>query len=284
MEKKGIINGATIQMNFVRFGYDALVTLLISIEAQQVEQVMEFIGKITEIRAYRQYNSVYNVRAVASLKDLNELDHVKQVIRRNLPTIGLKTYIWTGGKNIPENLSLFDSLKKIDVSDQPASNKAQHPTNGRVTIDESDKRIVEKLTLDGRASFTQIAKEIGLSTDTVVKRYHKLEDSGAIKVSIQINPNKIGYSSILDFNIAFTSLGDLSDTVVESLAKIPDVIIITKTSGDYDLQLTAMIKDIDQLFTIQEQISRICGITKFEVSARKIPEKWPTPQQYISTL
>jgi DNA-binding Lrp family transcriptional regulator len=284
MNRKGIINGATVQMNFGHFGYDALATLLISVEAQQLEQVMEFIEKITEVRAYRQYNSVYNVRAVAILRNLNELDHVKQVIKRKLPTMGLKTYIWTGVRNIPENLNLTGAPKDTYERNQQSFERGIPALGERIVIDELDKQIVAKLTLDGRASFTKIAKEIGSSTDTVVKRYHRLREKGAIKVSIQINPNKIGYASILDFNIAFTALGGLSDTVVESLAKIPDVIIIAKTSGDYDLQLTAMIRDISQSFAIQDQIARISGITKIEASARKIPYRWPTPQQNISTF
>lgn len=285
MERKGIIKGATIQINFGHFGYDALATLLISVEAQQLERVMEFIGKITEVRAYRQYNSVYNVRAFTTLRDLNELDHVKQIIKRNLPTMGLKTYIWTGVRNIPENLNLTGTLKEISESNrQQNSNKATRMLSDGIIIDDLDKRIIEKLIIDGRASFTKVAKEVGLSTDTVIKRYHKLREKGTIKVSIQINPNKIGYTSILDFNIAFASPCGLSDTVVESLSKIPDVIIITKTSGDYDLQLSAMIRDTAQSFAIQDEISRICGITKIEPSARKIPDRWPTPQQYISTF
>ncbi len=284
MEKKGIINGATVQINFGLFGYDALATLLISVEAQQMEQVMDFIGKVTEVRAYRQYNSVFNIRAVTTLRDLNELDHVKQVIKRKLPTIGLKTYIWTGVRNISENLNLAGALKAVVEGNRRASDKAVPALDEKIKIDELDKQIMSILTLHGRASFTKIAKEIGLSTDTVVKRYHRLVEKGAIKVSIQINPNKIGYKSILDFNISFTTPGGLSNPVVESLAKIPDVIIITKTSGDYDLQLTAMIRDIAQGFDMQDQIARICGITKIEASARKIPDWWPTPQQYISTF
>jgi len=284
MEERGVISGATIQMNFGHFGFDALATLLISVDAQQIDQTMEFIEKITEVRAYRQYNSVYNVRAVATLRDLNELDHIKQIIKRRLPTIGLKTYIWTGVRNIPENLNLTGTLKDSRESYPRNLNKLCQRQNEHVSIDELDKQIVEKLTLNGRSSFTQIAKEIGVSTDTVVKRYHRLREEGAIKVSIQINPNKIGYNSILDFNIAFMNLNGFSNSVVEELAKIPDIIIITKTSGDFDLQVTAMIRDIAQSFAIQDEIARICGITKIEVSTRKIPERWPTPQQYISTL
>lgn len=284
MEKKGIITGATIQINFGHFGFDALATLLISVDAQQMPQAMEFIQKITEVRASRQYNSVYNVRAVATLSNLNELDHVKQTIKRKLPTIGLKTYIWTGVRNIPENLNFSSNLSKSDESGQLNTKKETPKTNDIKSLDELDKQIAQKLTFDGRKSFTETAKELGISTDTVVKRYHKLKKNGSIKVSVQINPNKIGYSSILDFNIAFTNINGFSNSVVEELAKIPDIIIITKTSGDFDLQVTAMIKDIAQSFAIQDEIARICGITKIEVSSRKIPEKWPTPQQYISTL
>ena len=283
MRNRGIIDGATIQVNFGHLGYDALATLLINVEAQQMEQVMEFIEKITEVHAHRQYFSVYNVRAFVTLRNLNELDNVKQIIKRKLPTMGLKNYIWTGVRNIPENLSVTD-LKDITENNQISSGKSSIIPGEGIVIDKLDNQIIEKLTLDGRTSFTKIAKEIGLSTDTVVKRYHKLRKNGTIKVSIQINPNKIGYKSILDFNIAFTTPGCLSDTVVESLAKIPDIIIITKTSGDYDLQVTAMIKDITEIFALQDEIARICGVTKIEVTARKIPDKWPTPLQYISTF
>lgn len=284
MKKKGIIKGATVQINFGHFGFDALATLLISINAQQIDEVMEFIGKITEVRAYRQYNSVYNVRAITTLRYLNELDHIKQLIKQKLPIMGLKTYIWTSVRNIPENLNFTGVLKCPDDGKQQNSKKPKEIPKDKTEIDELDRQIMTKLSIDGRASFTQIAKQIGISTDTVVKRYHKLRNSRALKVTIQINPNKIGYAAILDFNIAFMSPGGLSPKVVESLVEIPDIIIITQTSGEYDLQVTAMIRDISELFAIQDQIVRICGVTKIEATARKIPDKWPTPQQYISTF
>ena len=101
--------------------------------------------KITEVRASRQYNSVYNVRAVATLRDRNELDHVKQVIKRKLPTVGLKTYIWTGVRNIPENLNLTGTLKDTSENNQLNSNKTISPLADRIIIDELDKQIIGKL-------------------------------------------------------------------------------------------------------------------------------------------
>ena len=285
MEKKDIIKGATIQMNFSNFGFDALATLLISVNAPQLEEAMELIGKVTEVRAYRQYNSVFNIRATATLRNLNELDHVKQVIKQKVPTLSLKTYIWTGVRNIPENLNLANTSMETSVGvRQNSAEQTSSLSVNKAVIDGIDEQIVSELALDGRKSFTQISKKINVSTDTVVKRYNKLRQGDKIKVSIQINPNVIGYASILDFNMSFMTESGLSETVVESLTKIPNIIIITKTSGDYDLQVTAMVRDISELFAIQDQIAKICGITKIETSARKIPNKWPTPRQYISTF
>ncbi len=284
MEKKDIIKGATIQMNFCDFGFDALATLLISVNAQQIEESMKLIEKVTEVRAYRQYNSVFNIRATVTLRNLNELDHVKQVIKQKLPTLSLKTYIWTGVRNMPENLTFTNNPMKTNSRIRIDSPKGPGTSKGKVIIDEIDEQIVTELALDGRNSFTQISKKIKVSTETVVKRYKKLRQSGAVKVSIQINPNEMGYASILDFNMSFMTESGLSDTVIEALNKIPNLIIITKTSGDYDLQVTAMIRNITELFAIQDQIAKICGLTKIETSARKIPDKWPTPRQYISTF
>jgi DNA-binding Lrp family transcriptional regulator len=283
LEKRGVIGGATVQVNFADFGFDALATLLISVEAQRIDEVMGLIDRISEVRANRQYNSVFNVRAIATLKDLNELDHVKQVIKARLPILGLKTYVWTGVRNIPENLGLSDDLdgslrQIVDRLGFRGFNR------GSIKVDDLDNQIMHRLVSDGRVSFSRVALDVGVSTDTVVKHYHKLREAGSLKASIQINSSLLGYASILDFNIAFTSPDGVSSKVVEALAGIEDVVVITKTSGDYDLQVTTMVRDIPELFEIQEKVSRISGVTRIDVSARRVPGGWPTRMQYISTF
>jgi len=284
MQRKGIITGATVQTNFSSFGYEAIATLLINVDAQQIEQFMDYIGKMSEVLAYRQYSNFYNVRAFATLTQINELDRVKQAIKRKLPTVGLKTYLWTDMRNMPENLKFIETSGIENNGNQHNLQSQTSARSNRMKIDDLDLKIMEKLESNGRAPFAEIAREMGTSTDTIVKRYYKLKENGAMKVSIQINPNVLGYAAILDFNIAFSSPGGPSGNVVEAIAKIPDVIIITKTSGDYDLQLTAMIRDVKQSFAIQDQISAIVGVTKMDVSTRKIPNEWPTSRQCLSTF
>jgi Lrp/AsnC family transcriptional regulator for asnA, asnC and gidA len=283
LEKKGVIKGATTQVNFVHLGYAALATLLISVDAHQINQIMDYIGTISEIQAYRQYNSIYNIRAITNLQNLNELDQVKQMIRQKLPIVNLKTYLWTSVKNIPENLNTNNSSRENSTIFQELSKLVPVVPSDKASVDAIDKELVQKLTQNGRMSFSQIAKEMKIATNTVARRYNDLRKNGTIKVSIQVDPEKLGYWAILDFNLAFASQ-TTSSAIIESFIKIPDMIIITKTSGDYDMQLTAMVRDLDQMFRIQDEISSISSVTKFEVSVRKIPEKWPTPLQNISTM
>ncbi|MGD6850980.1 MAG: Lrp/AsnC family transcriptional regulator [Candidatus Bathyarchaeia archaeon] len=284
MEKKGIIKGATAQINYSHFGAVAITTILISVNMEQIEQVMEFLEKISEIRASRQYNSVYNIRAVASLRDLNELDLIKQTIKQRLPTTGLKTYLWTGVKNIPENIDLNGTSTNVEQESRKESKNNLSTCKHEARVDELDKQIAAKLVLDGRVSFNQVAKQVGVSVETVIKRYNMLRERGSIKVTIQINPNVIGYSSILDFNLAFAAPESVSSNIIESISKIPNITSIATASGDYDLQGTALVRDIPELFALQDRIAKIHGVTKFEASTRKIPDRWPSQQQHISTL
>jgi len=221
---------------------------------------------------------------VTTLKNINELDRVKEAIRRRLPTNGLRTYIWTDVRNIPENLNLMPDTRETDRTKEVDSTSPLHGNWSVFKIDQIDRQIVDNLALDGRESFSKIAKKIGTSTDTVAKRFRRLTDNGVVKISIQVDPNKLGYKSILDFNVAFSAPAENTLKIVNSLEKISDVIIITKTTGEYDLQLTAMIRDVEHMFNIQDEIAKTIGVTKIETSARKIPKKWPTPLQYISTF
>jgi Lrp/AsnC family transcriptional regulator for asnA, asnC and gidA len=281
MEQRGILKGATTQLNVNCFGYEAAATLLVKVNPQQVELAMDLIKEIGETRVYRQYNSSYNIRAMASLTDLTELDRLKQIIRERLPNSSFRSYIWMGTRNVPENLNLTD-VTDLDKKATVFKKSVTPPID--FTVDNLDLKITKHLTVNGRRSFSDIAKDIDVSNHTVIKRYNRLKENGALKVLAQINLAKIGYAAIIDLNIAFTTIRGLSINIVDLIAKIPNVIVITKISGDFDLQVTAVIKSLEHALSLQDEIAKIDGVTQIEASMRRIPEKWPTSQQQISTI
>jgi Lrp/AsnC family leucine-responsive transcriptional regulator len=73
---------------------------------------------------------------------------------------------------------------------------------GAVVIDDTDRLIIAKLNLNGRISYTELAKEIGLSRVAVQARINGLMDAGVIeRFTAVINPEKIGIHVSAFFNV-----------------------------------------------------------------------------------
>ena len=75
-----------------------------------------------------------------------------------------------------------------------------------------------------------------------------------------------------------------SAIIIDDINSIPDVISIMKTSGDYDLQIFAMIRNIGKLLEIQDRIAEIHGVSNMDVEISRCLDKWPTPRQHMSTF
>ncbi len=142
--------------------------------------------------------------------------------------------------------------------------------------------VIEKLATDARMPFSKIAKELKVSTDTVARRYERLNQNDDLKAVIQINPTKIGYRAFAIFDLMF-SQERLQDSL-EALSRIPDINFIHKISGKFDCVASLIIKDIDQFTSVQEQILHLPGLTNMIVSTSKLFTVWPMRREFISTF
>ncbi|WP_168123528.1 Lrp/AsnC family transcriptional regulator [Paenibacillus sp. HB172176] len=71
-----------------------------------------------------------------------------------------------------------------------------------VDIDENDRKIISELNANGRISYTDLAKEIGLSRVAVQARVNALMESGVIeRFAAVINPERIGIQVSAFFNV-----------------------------------------------------------------------------------
>jgi len=283
MEKTGIIVGATIQFNYASFGYGAIVNLLLNVASQNVKAVLENLNKIPGILVERQYLSPYNIGVITLVQTFRDFDQIKERIRKENPIIDLKTHIWIDVKNTPENIISATSENKTDKNDETAQTDNSSP-NSSVKLDEIDMQIVEKLTKNGRASFRKIAQEIGISPGNVSRRYEELRKNNYLKVSIQVNPAKLGYNTVLHFAIRFTEQTRM-EPIVKKLTKTLGVTYMVKMSGDCDLLVAVLVRDVADTFAFYDELLKIQNIGKIEVMALPyILSPWPGPQQYISTF
>jgi len=74
-------------------------------------------------------------------------------------------------------------------------------------IDGRDVRIIRALEKDARTSFADIAREIGVSIDTITKRYRKMLRSGVLKgTTLLLNPRSFGHEYIASLELDVRSL------------------------------------------------------------------------------
>ena len=135
-------------------------------------------------------------------------------------------------------------------------------------MSELDKTIVDFLTKNARMSFRQIAQRTNKSTDTIIKHYKNLIDNGSIRGStVVVDIDKIGYQGMAAFEIDISSSDDTSsDTIMETLIKMPNVIVATKTVGEHDILVLAVIHDLQHYQEISNEIAQIQGVKNLSSS------------------
>ena len=286
MEKIGIITGATTHINYRLFGNKAVAHILITVAPQQADQLAEYLQKMPEVYAYYSRGIRDNIDVIAILTTLEQLNKIKDLIKKNFTVLEIKTVIWTDVKEMNQNLAITDAIRKstLETTNKISTAEIRKKTP-HVLIDEIDQKIADKLAEDGRISMETLARELGISPNIARKKFEKMKNNGILKITIQVNLSKIGYKAMCIF-FTVTS-GENSLSIIQQISKIPDVISIMKTTGDYDLQIYSMVQNIDQLLFIQEEISKIKGIRKIDLELLRfseMQEKWPSPRQHISTF
>jgi Lrp/AsnC family transcriptional regulator for asnA, asnC and gidA len=142
-------------------------------------------------------------------------------------------------------------------------------------MDETNLFIIKRMTENARVSFRKIAKELGVSPDTVISRHKTLQEKGVIRGStVVINPKKIGYHGMATFMIDASPTHILatetaptdSSLILKKLIQMRNIILATKTVGDHDLLAIGVARDFEHLITIGNDIAKIPGVKDLQVS------------------
>ena len=135
----------------------------------------------------------------------------------------------------------------------------------KIDLDETDKQIIAILMHDARTPFTDIAKQINMSSGTIHVRMKKLEDMGVVKGSyLQVDYAKLGYD-ISAFLGIYLDKSDLYDQVAEELANIPEIVFANYTTGLYNIFAKIVCRDTEHLkHVLHDKIQKINGIQRTE--------------------
>ncbi|PPF83380.1 AsnC family transcriptional regulator [Subtercola sp. Z020] len=137
------------------------------------------------------------------------------------------------------------------------SPKPRHPP-----LDETAKAIIEQLQVDGRRSYAEIGKAVGLSEAAVRQRVQKLTDAGVMQIVAVTDPLQLGF-----YRQAMVGLKVTGDTrlIADALAAIPAVDYVVLTAGTFDLMIEVVCENDDDLITLlNSEIRTLPGVLSTE--------------------
>lgn len=129
-------------------------------------------------------------------------------------------------------------------------------------LDDVSKAIIEQLQADGRRSYAEIGKAVGLSEAAVRQRVQKLTDSGVMQVVAVTDPMQLGF-----YRQAMIGVRATGDTTViaEKLGKIPAVDYVVLTAGSFDILVEVVCEnDEDLIDMLNHDIRGIPGVQSTE--------------------
>jgi Lrp/AsnC family transcriptional regulator, regulator for asnA, asnC and gidA len=139
---------------------------------------------------------------------------------------------------------------------------AARPGAKPLQLDEVSKRIIEQLQADGRRSYAEIGKAVGLSEAAVRQRVQKLTDSGVMQVVAVTDPMQLGF-----YRQAMIGVRVSGDTtaVAEQLSTLPSVDYVVLTAGSFDILAEVVCENDDDLIELlNKRIRAIDGVQSTE--------------------
>ncbi|WP_432884847.1 Lrp/AsnC family transcriptional regulator [Kribbella sp. CA-245084] len=101
-----------------------------------------------------------------------------------------------------------------------------------VDFDRLDEQLVHALQVDGRASFSRIADVLGASDRTIARRYHRLRETGAVRVVAVPSSPRLGW---VDWLVRIQCAPDTAVAVAATMARRDDTSWVYLTSGGVEV-------------------------------------------------
>ena len=136
---------------------------------------------------------------------------------------------------------------------------------GKLNLDKLDLQIIHEMMEDAGVSYADLGKKLFVSGGTIHVRIKKLQEMGIVKgPRLNVDLKMLGYD-ITAFVGIYLEKSSLYDMVAEDLKKIPEIIRINYTTGNYSMFLEVVTRDINQLrHVLHDQLQKIKGIERTE--------------------
>jgi len=145
------------------------------------------------------------------------------------------------------------------------TSKACPQMSQKINLDKLDYQIIQEMMENAEISYADLGKKLFVSGGTIHVRIKKLEEIGIVKgTRLTVDLKSLGYDVIAFIGI-YLEKSSLYDTVAKDLHKIPEIVRLNYTTGNYSMFAEVVCKDIQQLrFVLHDELQKIKGIERTE--------------------
>lgn len=120
-------------------------------------------------------------------------------------------------------------------------------------LDAISKTIIELLQEDGRRSYSDIGRVVGLSEAAVRQRVQRLTESGVMQIVAVTDPMQLGFhrQAMIGIRVSGDTRG-----VAEAIAKVEAIDYVVITVGAFDILAEVVCEDDDQLLALINDVIR----------------------------
>jgi Lrp/AsnC family transcriptional regulator, regulator for asnA, asnC and gidA len=144
------------------------------------------------------------------------------------------------------------------------------------SLDEIDTEIIRILCKDARTPFKRIGKMLGVGTDTVFRRFKKLQAEGIISGSTVILSSKAcGIEGLCGLFIKLKSGSSLSK-IKDKLTKSSQLTVAYPTWGEYDFYVDVYYRDFQEVTDLIASLREIKEVAAIDSMIYALQE-WSIP-------
>ena len=132
-------------------------------------------------------------------------------------------------------------------------------------LDKLDIQIIQEMMNDAEISYADLGKKLFVSGGTIHVRIKKLEELKVVTgKKLTVDLRALGYDVIAFIGI-FLEKSSMYDDVAKELKKLPQVVRVNYTTGNYSMFAEIVCKDINQLrYVLHDELQKIKGIERTE--------------------
>ncbi len=126
-------------------------------------------------------------------------------------------------------------------------------------MDDIDRKLVSLLSVDGRRSVTDLAREVGLTEGAVRRRMRRLEEQDVLQIVAVVNPVPLGFhvQTVTGLRVDIKRL----DEVAAALRECPETRFVSIVTGSFDIMFVAWFVSLADLRSFfSNRLARIEGI------------------------